>query len=219
MQTDQPQNEIAAALSKAQAEMRNPTLDATNPHFRNRYASLLAVRDAVVPTLAKHGIAVCQNLTTTERGVACETVLLHSSGQHLRFGPLVLPAGKLDAQGFGSASTYARRYSLMSVAGVVGDPDDDAETAVARESAKAVRVARAEKPARAAHEEKPDLFTAVQAWMKRDSITETQLKAFLSHKGIACDDVPALPERLLKRLLDPVVQAEVKADAQGEVVP
>ncbi len=123
-------NEIAGALAKAQAEMTNPAFDAQNPHFRNRYASLAAVRNAVVPVLAKHGIACLQDLRAVDTGISCETVLTHASGQSLRFGPLILPVSKADAQGFGSAATYARRYQLMAVAGVVGDADDDAEAAV-----------------------------------------------------------------------------------------
>lgn len=123
---------IAEALAKAQAEMGNPTFDAQNPHFRNRYASLAAVRNAVVPVLAKHGICITQDLSTSERGLGCVTTLTHSSGERMVFGPLILPATKQDAQGYGSCATYARRYALMAVAGVVGDDDDDAEIAVGR---------------------------------------------------------------------------------------
>jgi hypothetical protein len=132
----EPLNELAGALAKAQAELKNPGFDSTNPHFRNKFASLAAVRNAVVPVLAKHGLSIIQNLTTLEGQIACETILLHSSGQIMRLGPLALPATKADAQGFGSAATYARRYSLMAVAGVVGDEDDDAEGAVRRSDAK-----------------------------------------------------------------------------------
>jgi len=131
---DTPLNEIATALAKAQAEMSNPAFDAANPHFRNRFASLAAVRNAVVPHLAKHGISLVQDIQSTENGIACYTILTHASGQQMRFGPLTLPASKGDAQGFGSAATYARRYSLMAVCGVVGDADDDAEAAVGREA-------------------------------------------------------------------------------------
>lgn len=125
-------NEIAGALAAAQAEMANPSFDSTNPHFKSKFASLAAVRNTVVPVLAKHGISVCQDLRTVEGGVACTTILTHKSGQQMQFGPLVMPATKQDAQGFGSAGTYARRYSLMAVAGVVGDDDDDANSATGK---------------------------------------------------------------------------------------
>lgn len=123
---------LAQALAKAQAEMSNPSFDSVNPHFRNHFASLAAVRNAVVPTLAKHGIAISQDLQSVEAGVSCTTILTHQSGQQMRFGPLVLPVSKNDAQGFGSAATYARRYSLMAVACVVGDDDDDSNAATGK---------------------------------------------------------------------------------------
>jgi ERF superfamily len=125
-------NEIAAALAKAQCEMSNPSFDAQNPHFKNRYASLAAVRNAVIPVLSKHGVALLQSIETGEGTVRCTTHLYHSSGQSLVLGPLILPVSKQDAQGYGSAITYARRYALMAVCGVVGDDDDDAEQAVGR---------------------------------------------------------------------------------------
>lgn len=122
---------LAKALVAAQAEMKNPAFDTTNPHFRNKFASLAAVRNAVVPVLAKHGISLTQDVTTIEGGVACLTILTHESGQYMEYGPLNMPATKQDAQGFGSACTYAKRYALQSVCGVVGDDDDDGNAAVA----------------------------------------------------------------------------------------
>jgi hypothetical protein len=124
-------NELATALAKAQAEIHNPKFDSQNPHYKNKFASLAAVRNAIVPAFAKHGLSVLQNLTTGEQHtISCETIILHSSGQSMKLGPLVMPASKADAQGLGSAATYARRYSLLAAAGVVGEEDDDAEAAV-----------------------------------------------------------------------------------------
>lgn len=147
-------DKIAAALVKAQAEFQNPSFDSQNPHFRSKFASLKAVRSAVIPVFTKHGIFVSQELTSTERGVACSTILLHTSGQQIKYAPLEMPATKQDAQGYGSAATYARRYSLMSVAGVVGDDDDDANAAIGKpaeaESIPQVKVTRAIDEVRAA---------------------------------------------------------------------
>ena len=122
-------NELATALAAAQAEMKNPAYDRTNPGYRSRYASLAAVRDAVIPVLARHGIAVIQSLKTTEAGVECTTLLIHKSGQAFS-NALEVPTGKMDAQGLGSAATYARRYSLMALVAVAGDEDDDGNAAV-----------------------------------------------------------------------------------------
>jgi hypothetical protein len=124
-------NELAAALAKAQLEISNPKFDSTNPHYKNKFASLAAVRNAIVPAFSKHGLSLLQELTTTpEHSISCLTIILHSSGQSMRLGPLVMPASKADAQGYGSAATYARRYSLLAAAGVVGEEDDDGQAAV-----------------------------------------------------------------------------------------
>lgn len=131
-------NELAAALAKAQAEIQNPKFDSVNPHFKNRFSSLAAVRNAVVPVFAKHGLSILQNLTNApEHSVSCETIILHASGQTLRLGPFAMPASKPDAQGLGSAATYARRYSLLGAAGVAGEEDDDGNAAVAKTNGKA----------------------------------------------------------------------------------
>lgn len=127
-----PLDAIGAALAKAQTEMANPKFDKVNPHFKNKFASLAAVRDAVIPVLAKHGISCLQDLRNVTGGVACTTILLHASGQSMTFGPLEMPVSKADAQGFGSAATYARRYHLMAVCNVVGDEDDDANQATGK---------------------------------------------------------------------------------------
>lgn len=120
---------LAAALAKAQGEMKNPVRDATNLHFHSRYATLATVRDAVIPALSHHGIAVVQSMGNGENGdVACETVLLHSSGEWLS-GTFSVPGVKRDPQGLGSATTYVRRYALLAMACVAGDDDDDGNAA------------------------------------------------------------------------------------------
>lgn len=126
MKRSEETHDISEAYANAQAEMKNPVFDGWNPHFKSKFATLAAVRNAVIPVFAKHGLAVMQDLTTLgEIGVACTTIVQHNSGQWFEFGPFVVPTSKSDAQGYGSASTYARRYALMAVAGIVGDEDSD----------------------------------------------------------------------------------------------
>src|SRR6185437_16686419 len=108
MKTSEQTNEIATALAKAQTEMENPVFDSKNPHFGNKFASLAAVRNTVIPIFAKHGIGVTQDLTTEASGVGSVLRLSHSSGQWMEFGPLVMPLSKGDAQGHGSAGTYCK---------------------------------------------------------------------------------------------------------------
>lgn len=136
MTTSDQINEIAAALSKAQGEMKPAAKDATNPHFKSKYADLAANVEAARGPMAKHGLSVVQEPTTTERGIAVATRLLHSSGQWIQFDPLTVPLSKADAHGVGSATTYARRYALGAALGIVAD-DDDGNAAVTQPVEKA----------------------------------------------------------------------------------
>ncbi len=132
MTTSDVITELAAALSKAQAEMRGASKDAENPHFRSKYADLASVWDACRGPLTKHGLSVLQSPRFTALGetwvVEVETRLLHSSGQWMA-DTISVPVSKVDAQGVGSAVTYARRYALAAFAGVAPE-DDDANAAV-----------------------------------------------------------------------------------------
>ncbi len=123
---------LAAALAKAQGAIEGAVKGKTNPAFRSKYADLGAVWDAIREPLASNGLAVVQQLGTADAGqVACTTVILHSSGEWLELAPFVVPVSKQDAQGFGSAATYCRRYSLMAAVGIA-PVDDDGEGAVGR---------------------------------------------------------------------------------------
>jgi hypothetical protein len=115
---------IAAALVKAQAAFGPALKTSTNPHFRSRYADLSACVEAVIDALNANGIALLQRTHPCETGVIIETVFLHSSGESWSSGTLHVPAAKNDAQGYGSALTYARRYSLMAACGIAPEDDD-----------------------------------------------------------------------------------------------
>lgn len=130
MKTSELINELSAALAKAQAEIKDAVKDATNPHFRNEYASLASVLDAVRDPLSKNGLSVMQAPKIADPGMILVTRLAHSSGQWVESEtPLMLV--KQDMQGFGSALTYARRYALAALCGV-SQVDDDAEGSVGR---------------------------------------------------------------------------------------
>jgi hypothetical protein len=123
--------ELSAAMAKAFASIEGAIKGKTNPAFRSKYADLAAVTDAIKPALADNGLWYRQVFHPAEGGVCVETIIHHASGQSLACGPLFLPATKQDAQGFGSATTYARRYSLMAAFGVPAE-DDDGQAAVQR---------------------------------------------------------------------------------------
>lgn len=115
---------LASAMAAAFAEIEAATKSANNPHFKTKYADLGAVIDAVKPPLIKHGLFFTQRCHPCDNGVSVETVLHHAGGEELSLGTLYVPANKQDAQGFGSALTYARRYGLMTAFGVPAEDDD-----------------------------------------------------------------------------------------------
>lgn len=124
--------DLAVALNLAQSELRGAPKTETNPHFKNRYASLEAVIDTAKPVLNKHGLAFTQAPgALVEGAVEITTMLMHNSGQWIR-STLHMPVVKRDPQGVGSAITYGLRYSLMAVLGVPPTDDDDGERAMDR---------------------------------------------------------------------------------------
>lgn len=128
---------VAAALVKAQKEFGPALKTSSNPHFKSRYADLAACVEAVVDALNNNGIALTQRVSPCDNGVIVETVFIHESGEIISCGPLHVPATKHDAQGYGSALTYARRYSLMAACGIAPE-DDDGNAASKRPAAPAV---------------------------------------------------------------------------------
>ena len=117
-------DKISAALVKAQKAFGPALKSSTNPHFRSRYADLAACVEAVIDGLNSNDIALIQNTHECQDGVIVETMFIHSSGQMLSAGKLHVPASKHDPQGYGSALTYARRYSLMAACGIAPEDDD-----------------------------------------------------------------------------------------------
>ena len=115
---------IAAAFVKAQKAFGPALKSSTNPHFKSRYADLSACIEAVVDALNNNGIGLIQRCYDAGAGVMIETVFVHESGEVMECGILQVPASKQDPQGYGSALTYARRYSLMAACGIAPEDDD-----------------------------------------------------------------------------------------------
>ena len=115
---------IYQAFIAAQKAFGPALKTSTNPHFRSRYADLSACVEAVIDALNNNGIGLIQTTHECESGVTVETLLVHESGQTITSGRLHVPASKQDAQGYGSALTYARRYSLMAICGIAPEDDD-----------------------------------------------------------------------------------------------
>ena len=122
---------IYAALAKAQAAFK-PCVKNRKANY-GKYADLASIFAATQPALNANGLAVFQRVTSRPEGVEVETILGHESGETISSGPLFMPVtlgkGMNPAQAFGSARTYACRYSLSSLLGIAADDDDDGNAA------------------------------------------------------------------------------------------
>lgn len=115
---------ISTAFVKAQKAFGPALKSSTNPHFKSRYADLAACVEAVIDALNDQGIGLIQVLHECNDGVIVSTTFVHESGEVIDCGKLHVPAAKHDPQGYGSALTYARRYSLMAACGIAPEDDD-----------------------------------------------------------------------------------------------
>lgn len=109
---------------KAQKDFAPALKSSLNPHFKSKYCGLDGCIEAVIDALNENGIGLVQRTFDDTSGVTVETVFIHESGESLECGKLHVPASKNDAQGYGSALTYARRYSLMAACGIAPEDDD-----------------------------------------------------------------------------------------------
>ena len=122
-------DKIIPALIQFQSEVRAVGKNKKNPHFGSSYADLAAIMDEAMPALGKNGLAIVQNLVESSPDeVRLLTTLYHTSGQYFS-SIITLKPSKTDPQGVGSAITYARRYSLSPLLGIVTEEDDDGNAA------------------------------------------------------------------------------------------
>lgn len=128
---------LHTAMALAFGEIESATKAAAGQvgQQKYKYADLTSVIDAIKPALIRHGLFFTQHPAPHDRGIQIETILHHASGESMSLGSLFVPADKQNAQGFGSAMTYARRYALVTAFGVPVEDDDGkaASTAPAKQ--------------------------------------------------------------------------------------
>ena len=195
---------LTEALALAQAEMKNAPLNKVNPHFKNKYADLASIRDATIPALAKHGIAITQRCMYTEGGAyLLVTRLAHKSGGYIE-SEYPLPTSATP-QALGSALTYGRRYTWAALCGIASEEDDDAETA---EKGNVKTTPKAPPPA-----EKPAVGNMAEVPKWRGPMKVTELKATLKNIGRvveACSDMDELMAYLTQtEIVEPIEQAKI----------
>lgn len=196
--------ELSKALSKASAEIKHALKSSENPFFKSNYADLKSITEACRPALAKNGLAVTQVIDNEGGMLTLITILMHESGQWIKsFYPITYE--KTNPQAIGSGVTYARRYSLAAIAGVVTE-DDDGEAAMKREP----EVKPAAKPANA----KKQIIDKLQACktiaeiqaIVEDLPGETKTEKFLSY-------ISQLESKLTEKAIKETFNAEESDNA------
>jgi len=115
--------DLAAALCKVQATLKNAVKGAENPHFRSTYSDLADCWDTCRKPLTDNGFSIVQTPFFRDGLVGADTMLLHNSGQYIQC-TFSVPIDRANAQGVGSGLTYVRRYSLCSIVGIASEDDD-----------------------------------------------------------------------------------------------
>ncbi len=141
-----PTDTLINALVKAHKEIDHVVKEANNPFFKSDYDSLKEVIDSVKKPLNDNWILLQQVAHDSDNGVCVETIF-HGHGGSLSSGKVTIPAAKQDPQAYGSALSYAKRYSLLMACGVATrKEDDDAEAAMQRNKPKVVKAPVNEAP-------------------------------------------------------------------------
>ena len=126
METSETKAELFKAFANFKKKLKQPLKDANNPFFKSKYVPLENVVQVVDEAMIDTGLSYTQGIADLEEGyLRVDTIVLHESGEYMVIkGSKVKPV-KNDPQSAGSATTYARRYSLSTAFGIASDPDDD----------------------------------------------------------------------------------------------
>ncbi len=161
---------LAKALAQAQAELSPAVKNSTNPHLKNRYADIAAVYEAIREVLPKYGLSVAQMILPADGKAHVRTMLMHESGEWLASECVLPPDRAGGPQGMGSAITYARRYSLSAMVGVVSEEDDDGEAAQGKNRQRSASVPKQQAPQ--TESSNPDAMTPAQSKMLMAYLTK-----------------------------------------------
>ena len=114
---------LAAALTKAQAEMSGAKKSANNPFFKSKFADLGEVIRCVKEPFENNGLSFMQFPVSADGFAGVNTIIMHESGEFIS-QDFMLKCAKNDPQGMGSAITYAKRYGLQGACGIPSEDDD-----------------------------------------------------------------------------------------------
>jgi len=217
---------LVKALTTFQGKMTAVKKDATNPFYKSKYATLDTIWESIRKPLSENGLSIAQTMNLVNDKSVLETTLYHTSGEWISGTQLVNPV-KDDPQSLGSAISYARRYSLSAILGVVADEDDDANVATKPEPVKSTTTAvkdtaprpKPETPAPAKAE--PGISAAqtkkIYASVKEKGITADQAKVYLKevfHKM----STKELTISEASRLIEDIEAGKLEVKEEGHLV-
>lgn len=125
MKTSEQINELAEALSKAQEEIEVAKKGTVNPFFKKKYSDLPSVVKASRKALVKNNLSIVQGGEKKDGEWILNTRIIHKSGQWIEGDFPIIVKKEHDPQALGSSITYAKRYGLAALVGVVSDDEDD----------------------------------------------------------------------------------------------
>lgn len=200
---------LAAALSKAQAEMPSAPMNSVNPFLKNRFADLGAVIAASRPVLARNGLSITQFPVSNNGSIGVTSILMHEGGEWLEETitlPLNEERGKSAAQVAGSVITYLRRYSWAAVLGMYADEDTDGhapqQEKAAEQKAKAVERKAAEMPPETTSEMCDPLAPASIKWASAQwNNTQAQAKTAIEYQISQGHMQNPMPKAEFKRIV------------------
>ena len=183
------------AIHGVQAEAATLQKSELNPHFKNKYVPLDKLHEAVLPLLTKHGLTwtTRPGFTIVDDKQIVPTLvytLHHVASDKAITGEMLLLLSKQDPQGQGSGITYARRYSLMAVLGLVADEDDDGNAGSGRGKSPARKTQSkpaSTTPGAVGEAKLNELRTAAKA----AGLKAAGLRPFLTEAGLSEDKGPA----------------------------
>ena len=111
--------EIYTKLYNLQLEIGSISKDVTNPFYRSKYFDINSLIGQLNPLLKKHGLLLMQPIINNE----VKSIIVEINGDGKVESGINLPDIP-DPQKLGSAITYFRRYTLVSLLALQAEDDD-----------------------------------------------------------------------------------------------
>ncbi|MBU2738707.1 ERF family protein [Acidithiobacillus concretivorus] len=198
---------LFAALLAAQKSFTAVRKDGKNPMFKSQYATLDSVLDAVRQPLLDAGILLMQPpVDTGERlekpCATVKTTLIHAESGESMEVVTSIPLAKNDAQGYGSAVTYARRYALMGLLGIAPEDDDGNAASSGNARQQAQRAPQQTQPAATPKKDPPKTGPSLESALekvKKSPVEKLDFAEQWCRMNFTGDDLKVLEKAITER--------------------